>query len=290
MSRRHVLGSELGLMEPWNDVHLLLIIPPTWGRDVQAECLRICFERFGLAGVYFGETPVLAALGCAQANAVVVDIGHDGTDVSVVWDGHLVKSASERFHIGAAQVDQVIASALKKDSEIARHFGSNANWNALARQFKETGSLTDDNGNTVQVQAEILSEAAEVYFKDSPGLQHVIMSLVNKMDPEKRPLLLDSIVLTGLGCQLRGLSSTFTSALTSILPVSGFPGDHQSNKITLRHVPEYYPEVWQAAGPVCAWFGAGITAKMVFPDNKAHYTKEEYVQMGAYGLLTQKPL
>lgn len=275
-------------MEPWSDVHLLLIIPPTWGRDIQAECLRICFERFGLAGVYLGEAPVLAALGCAQANAVVVDFGHDGTDVSVVWDGHLVKSASERFPVGGALIDEYIVSALKADAGVIGHFGPNANWPVLARQLKETGTLVDDQGNVVQTNTDI--QAAELYFKDSPGLHHLILSLVNKMDPEKRPLLLDSIVLTGLGSQLRGLSPAFTSALTSILPVSGFPGDHQSNTVTLRHVPEYYPEVWQAAGPVCAWFGAGITAKMVFPDSKAHYTKEEYVQMGSYGLLTQKPL
>lgn len=293
---RHVLGTELGLMEPWTDVCVLLIVPGGWGRDVLAECLRICFERFGVAGVYFGETPVLASLGCAQASSIVLDFGHTGTDVSIVWDGHLVRACSERYPVGGRDVDSFLAGGLNDliPADIPPK--------VFARAFKETAKLSDDGklisfsykGQDLKTdRVGLLTSACQLYFQfddGKMGLEHFILSaILNAVEADRRPILLDSVILTGLGSQLPGLADALTKALTAVLSVSTFPADHQSGNMTIRHVPEYYPEVWRAAGPVAAWFGAGITAKMVFPDPKAHYTREEYSQLGAQ-LLVQKPL
>lgn len=292
---KHTLLNELGLMESFADVCLLLVIPMTrWGVLIQAEILKICFEKLGLAGVYLGETALLAALGCAQASALVIDFGHEGTDVSVVWDGHALTAFMERYPIGSRDVDNYIMERLK-DSEI-----SDSASLQMAKSLKETGHLVDGkisfshNGTTMfSNEIDIIEKAKHIYFNqidDQFGLHHFILSLLSRVDADKRAALLDSLIITGLGSQLWGLPDAMLSAITSILPASGYAADHQSSRVTLRHVPEYYPEVWQKAGPVAAWFGAGITSKMVWPDSKAHYTKEEYSQLGPTLLLHQKPL
>ncbi len=261
-----MLINELGLMEPLSDVMVLLVVPPTWGRDTLCECLRICFEKFGVAGVYVGEVPVLAALGCAQANGIVIDFGHEGTDVSVIWDGHLIRSRSERYPVGGRDIDQFILKYVPSTE---------------LRTSKEKG------------EGELLKEACNIYFEEREGvtgLHHLILSVIRGVEAEKRPPLLDAIIVTGLASQLPSLKDRLIEAVSDLLPVSEYCGDHQSNRVTVKHVPEYYPEVWQAATPVAAWFGAGITAKMVFPDSKAYYTREEYSPLGAKQLMAQKPL
>lgn len=292
---RHVLGTELGLMEPWGDVHVLLVVPPSWGRPALAECMRIFFERFGVAGLYIGEAPVLAALGCAQASAVVLDFGHGGTEVSLVWDGHLVRSAAERFPVGGADVDRFIAAQLAGDAELQPPAGADPE--AVARALKETAvaeggrlAFAFQGAPLRAARAGVRQEAARLYTEGAWGLQHLVHALVGRADAERRPALLESLVVTGRASLLPGLEAGLAAALQALLPVSEYAADLQSPKLAFRRVPEYYPEVWERASPVAAWFGAGITAKMVFPDPKAFYTREEYGQQGGAQLLATKPL
>lgn len=258
-----MLKEELGVSEPWTDVYVLLVIPAIWDVPIQAELMRMMFERFNIAGVFFGEAPVMAAFGCGTMNCVVLDVGHSGTECSVVWDGQLVRDASgEKYPVGGAELMNVLGP-----------YNANNGWESL-----------DPNSPSVNA-------ALGLFFSQSSQGIHTLLvnTILPKMDLDRRPQLLESIIITGLASQIPGLGPRLLVELKGLLPATEYYGDHQGKRVGLKRVPEYYTEVWERATPVAAWFGAGITSKMVFPDQKAYYTREEFGQQGAL-ILHTKPL
>lgn len=246
--------------EPWGDVYVLLVIPAAWDVPVQAQLLRLMFERFGVAGLYLGEAPVMAAFGCGTMNCMVVDVGHCGAECSVVWDGQLVRAVSgERFPVGGKDL------------------------------VKALGSYSSNGWDSLDPESPSAKAALDLFFANE-GIQHLLVNtILPLMEQERRPALLEAIVVTGLGSQVPGLGARLLAEIKALLPASEYYGEHQGKKASLKRVPEYYTEVWERATPVAAWFGAGITSKMVFPDPRAYYGREEFAQHGPL-LLHSKPL
>jgi hypothetical protein len=60
----------------------------------------LCFERFGLAGMFVAEAPVLALYSVGRSSGLVADVGHDGASVAAVVDGAAVAAASRRVTSG----------------------------------------------------------------------------------------------------------------------------------------------------------------------------------------------
>ena len=56
----------------------------------------LCFERFGLAGMFVAEAPVLALYSVGRSSGLVADVGHDGASVAAVVDGAAFAAASRR--------------------------------------------------------------------------------------------------------------------------------------------------------------------------------------------------
>ena len=56
----------------------------------------LCFERFGLAGMFVAEAPVLALYSVGRSSGLVADVGHDGASVAAVIDGAAFAAASRR--------------------------------------------------------------------------------------------------------------------------------------------------------------------------------------------------
>lgn len=111
-----MLLQELQLSEPLHDVPVLLIVPARWSRDVRNGLLQILLGRIGVGGVYFGDAPLMAAFGCATANALVVDVGHTVTEVTAVVDGEIVPGAAETLLVGGRDVETRLAALLEQDA------------------------------------------------------------------------------------------------------------------------------------------------------------------------------
>lgn len=56
----------------------------------------LCFERFGLAGMFVAEAPVLALYSVGRSSGLVADVGHDGASVAAVVDGAAFAAGSRR--------------------------------------------------------------------------------------------------------------------------------------------------------------------------------------------------
>lgn len=277
---RHILQECLQLSTPLSDVSVLVIIPAAWRESVRLLLLHLFLERLGVGGVYFGDAPLMAAFGCATPTALVVSIGHATSEVAVIIDGDLDMSLYERLLVGGALVD---ATIMEKKSD---RYGRDPQ---TARATKENGVLF---ASTSTVDPELLDIFEPLLVGGShqepapPSILDSIRAVLQRVEGELRPTLFDHIILTGPTSRNPLLAVRLKHHLArELLTVSGNSGDNQLKGrvldksgqpvIELRTVPTYYPEIWQRATPLAAWFGGGITAKCVLGDAKNYYTGED---------------
>lgn len=65
-------------------------------RRDREKLTALCFERFGLAGMFVAEAPVLALYSVGRSSGLVADVGHDGASVAAVVDGAAFAAGSRR--------------------------------------------------------------------------------------------------------------------------------------------------------------------------------------------------
>lgn len=279
---RYVLQECLQLATPLSDVPVLVIVPAAWREPVRLSLLRLFLERLGVGGVYFGDAPLMVAFGCATPTALVVNVGHATSEVAAIIDGDLDISLYERLPAGGALVDETISR--KKGNP--PHTESRKE----ARAIKEDVALFSAS-DSVDLEWEDIFEPLLVGPQNQgeaafPCILTAIRSILQRVDGEVRLALFDHIILTGPLSRNPLLATRLKHHLTRELPtVSGNSGDSQLRarildkngqpSFELRTVPVYYPEVWQRATPLAAWFGGGITAKCVLGDSRNYYTGED---------------
>lgn len=303
---RHILTSPLGLAEPLNDVAVLLVIPGHWSRHHCYSLLQVLLINIGVNGVYLGRAPLMNAFGCACPTALVVDVGHDETEVAVIIDGEFNQSLYERLFFGGRTCEIFLqekvlgANTEIYDSLKAAGLDPEIHLPIMARAIKESpvnfcnGAMSVDfeyQGITVQIG----TDRIKLFDRLCAEITRAISALIRYCDPDLPPILFDHIILTGGTSRNPLLALKLKSHLQSLLTISGNVADHQAkiktqdNPLEFRTVPPYYHDLWQSATPLAGWFGGGITAKCVLSDPKNHYTREDLVTHG-YKIFTDKPL
>ena len=76
----------------------------------------LCFERFGLAGMFVAESPVLALYSVGRSSGLVADVGHDGASVAAVVDGASVAAGSRRVKSSGGEGEGEKASTSSSSS------------------------------------------------------------------------------------------------------------------------------------------------------------------------------
>jgi hypothetical protein len=214
----------------------------------------------------------------------------------------VVSGASEAVCVGGRDIEASLERILKDDVCFIESLTGNEslyqeNKTEIIRKLKEseachpistaehvpplifTFKTTDFSVGEHRVNAIDVLFASHLVDKNEPALAQAIMTILSRCDADKRAMLLDHVILTGLTSRIP-LRAALETHLRQLLPVSEFSGEFQSRSIRFRSVPEYYPEVWQRAGPNAAWFGGGITAKCVLGDARNYYTKEDLIHHG----------
>lgn len=258
-------------------------MPAAWREPVRLSLLRLFLERLGVGGVYFGDAPLMVAFGCATPTALVVNVGHATSEVAAIVDGDLDMSLYERFPVGGALVDEII-SRRKGAQQGEGHLKD-------ARAIKENVALfsapEDVDPELANIFEPLLIGAPNPEGSFTlPCILDAIRSILQRVEGEVKLALFDHIILTGLLSRNPLLATRLKYHLARELPtVSGNSGDNQLRarildkngqpSVELRTVPVYYPDVWQRATPLAAWFGGGITAKCVLGDSKNYYTGED---------------
>lgn len=149
---------------------------------------------------------------------------------------------------------------------------------AAAGSNHGTGLVISFDGEGAEVSAVndfMLVTPATEYFQSrdlSPAIVNVIESVLNRVEPDRRGITLNHIILNGNPLPLSNsslierLSNLLKSS--SILAVSDYPADTQPATFAFKSIPEFYFEIGEEGREHVAWFGATITGKYAHSDSK----------------------
>jgi actin-related protein len=77
------------MKEDTKNYPLLFAEPPFHNKDFRYKITEIMLEKFQVPGFFMVKSPVLTSFSCAKSTCLVVDSGHNTTNVSVVQDGYV---------------------------------------------------------------------------------------------------------------------------------------------------------------------------------------------------------
>lgn len=99
----------------------------------------------------------------------------------------------------------------------------------------------------------------------------VVDQALQSTDLERRPLLMDNVVVTGLLWSMEREKDIIHRLQARYGTVSAFPSDTQIRTVVARHIPEYHVELHKinpSAQQVCSLFGAAISCRALLEMHK----------------------
>ncbi|KAJ7173783.1 actin-related protein [Mycena filopes] len=115
---KHVLFSQLQRRRVQNESPVLLALPSGLSRDTHERIGQIFFERFNVAGLATLERPVGQLYAANSLSGVVVDIGHDKTDITPIYDGFIVHPARTSTSVGTRDCLNYLANLLRSNQSV----------------------------------------------------------------------------------------------------------------------------------------------------------------------------
>ncbi|KAJ7493447.1 actin-related protein [Mycena galericulata] len=115
---KYVLFNQLQRRRVQNESPVLLSLPPGLSRDTHERICQIFFERFNVAGLGILERPVGQLYAANSLSGVVVDIGHDKTDITPLYDGFIVHSARTSTSVGVRDCQNYLAYLLRSNQSV----------------------------------------------------------------------------------------------------------------------------------------------------------------------------
>lgn len=113
-----MLFNQLQRRRVQNESPVLLSLPPGLSRDTHERIGQIFFERFNVAGLGILERPVGQLYAANSLSGVVVDIGHDKTDITPIYDGFIVHSARTSTAVGIRDCQNYLAYLLRSNQSV----------------------------------------------------------------------------------------------------------------------------------------------------------------------------
>jgi len=107
------LFSQLQRRRVQNESPVLLSIAPGLSRNTYERICQIFFERFNAAGLSILERPMAQIYAANSLSGVVVDIGHDKTDITPIYDGFIVHAARKTTSLGVRDCQNYLAHLLR---------------------------------------------------------------------------------------------------------------------------------------------------------------------------------
>ncbi|CAO3618686.1 unnamed protein product [Cunninghamella blakesleeana] len=154
-SWQQILFKELGIKRARNEHPVLFTVPVHWNKIEYERLTQIAFENLNVPGLYIAPQPLLALYGCGSVSGLVVDIGHNSTDINVIVDSIVQQSSNIQIPIGGNHLDQYLLTLLKEDQDLVQQC-KEANFEvdeAFARFIRETNKYHVAFGHSLQPTA-----------------------------------------------------------------------------------------------------------------------------------------
>ncbi|KAK4051073.1 NuA4 histone acetyltransferase subunit [Microbotryomycetes sp. JL221] len=92
----------------------LLVTEPCWNTKQNKERMcQLAFEEWKVPAYYAVDKAVMSAFAAGKGSAVIVDVGHELTTVTPVYDGFVLRKAVQKQPTGGALLSEVLLSALQ---------------------------------------------------------------------------------------------------------------------------------------------------------------------------------
>ncbi|KAF9165505.1 hypothetical protein DFQ26_009884 [Actinomortierella ambigua] len=295
---RHVLFRELGIKRSRNASPVLMVVPTDWTKEEHERITQIFFESFNVPGLYLAEEPLMTLYGCGSVTGLIVDIGHNSTEITPIIDTQIQRHAIQSIPLAGADIDAHFLQLLKADTQLVKEYGQPLDLE-FARHLKESGVCQALSGDEKESKARVTAEyngkeftVGAARYKAVDPLFNVdltgkaVMNVIEAIHAaqlackaEKRITLWESIVITGGSCQIKGLQGRIQQELEKSLAVSENFGEYQIRDVRFLKVPDYFPNLKDSI--VHAGFlGAEIVAKLIFPDPRNYINKVDYNEAG----------
>ncbi|KAJ3374418.1 Actin-like protein arp9 (SWI/SNF complex component arp9), partial [Lobulomyces angularis] len=134
---KHILVHKFNVIRMRNDKPILVMIPSYWSKTDIERLTQIMFEYLNVPGLYIAEQPLMAVYGIGAVTGVVIDIGHETTDITAVLDTTINYYSRQTILIGGRHVEEYLLELLKKDEKFLKEYGKQPDIN-LARAIKES--------------------------------------------------------------------------------------------------------------------------------------------------------
>ena len=116
--RKHVIFNKLQIKRTQNESPVMLSIAPGLSRGFQERICQIFFERFNVASFAIVERPMTQIYATGLLNGIVVDIGYEKTDVSLIFDGFIMHSARSSTSLGIGDCEKYLANLLRSNQSV----------------------------------------------------------------------------------------------------------------------------------------------------------------------------
>ncbi|KAF9584941.1 hypothetical protein BGW38_004581 [Lunasporangiospora selenospora] len=292
ITERHVLFRELGIKRSRNASPVLMVVPSEWTKEEHERITQIFFENFNVPGLYLAEESLMILYGCGAITGLVIDIGHNSTEITPIIDTQIQRNATQSIPIAGADFDAYFLEQLKNDTQLVREYGQPLDLE-FARFLKESDVcriLTPEekeskarveveyNGKKLTVGAARYKAIEPLFNPDFVGkrvftLIDAVHAALFSCKAEKRPSLWEAIIITG------GLQGRIQYEIEKSLVISENFGEFQTRDVKFLKVPDYFPTLKDSI--VHAGFlGAEIVAKLIFPDPRNYINKVDYNEGG----------
>ncbi|KAG0052775.1 hypothetical protein BGZ83_002129 [Gryganskiella cystojenkinii] len=295
---RHTLFRELGIKRSRNASPVLMVVPTDWTKEEHERITQIFFENFNVPGLYLAEEPLMTLYGCAAVTGLVIDIGHNSTEITPIIDTQIQRNAVQTVPVAGSDFDTYFLKLLQEDTQLIKEYGEPLDLE-FARHLKESGVCQvlgkDEKEPKIRAQAEYNGKmftvgsarfrAAEPLFnpdlvgKRALNIVEAIHAALLGCKAEKRQSLWEAIIVTGGSCQIAGLQARIQGEIEDSLTVSENFGEFQVREVKFLKIPDYFPALKDSI--VHAGFlGSEIVAKLIFPDPRNYINKVDYNESG----------
>ncbi|RKO89176.1 hypothetical protein BDK51DRAFT_25420 [Blyttiomyces helicus] len=279
---KHLLIT-LGMRRARNTSAVLLSLPITWSRTDSERAAQILFEEFNVPCVYVVDQPLAVSCGCNCTTALVVDIGHETTDIVPIVDSTIIRHATFTLPLGGRDVDRILARSLANDEEFVTALGKAPDVND-ARAVKEAGGvdasarggldgqpvgklnieidgkkLSIDLSHSACIDVLVEPDAFGVNVLSIPAA--ISLAVTSAVEAERRQSLWENIILTGGSGQLKGLRQRLEHEMAPFIAATETSNEYQPKEIKWRDIPEYITEL-KSRPQDAGFIGASILAKV----------------------------
>jgi actin-related protein len=253
----HIVREKLAIEEEEDkgECYYMMTEKPKENPKHRTKKTELLFETMKADGIYFGKTTPLGLYAHGLTTGIVIDSGHNGTDITPVFDGYMFPLTAIHLKYSGTTVNEYLRNLIstrpdnpvdldEKNIEIIKK-----KYCFVAQDFVDEESAFDQkhiahvlpDGELLDISTERF-RAAEIIF--SPGLNasqdeplpYAVHQSITKSDISLHKLLFQSVCCVGGNTIFNGFCSRLTKDLAHLAPASA--------KVKIHALPQRNTATW----------------------------------------------